>query len=91
MWVSQPACPPGQDDSLGPWAGDDCRGGFDLTLLFEEAVFAVPLQSLLLLVLPICALRLARSDVKVVASTLRHLKVSASICLIALNIALLIL
>ncbi|KAK2033917.1 ABC transporter [Colletotrichum zoysiae] len=91
MWVSRPACPPGQDDSLGPWAGDDCRGGFDLTLLFEEAVLAVPLQSLLLLVLPICALRLARSDAKVVASTLRHLKASASICLVALNVALLVL
>ncbi|KAK2061508.1 hypothetical protein LY76DRAFT_365704 [Colletotrichum caudatum] len=72
---------PGQDESLGPWAGDDCRGGFDLALLFEEAVLAVPLQSLLLLVLPICALRLARSDAKVVAGTLRHLKASASICL----------
>ncbi|KAK2049863.1 ABC transporter [Colletotrichum somersetense] len=65
MWVSRPACPPGQDDSLGPWAGDDCRGGFNLTLLSEEAVLAV------------------------VASTLRHLKTSASICLVALDVALL--
>ncbi|WDK08975.1 ABC transporter [Colletotrichum graminicola] len=91
MWVSQPVCPAGKDDSLGPWAGDYCRGGFDLTLLFEEAILAVPLQSLLLLVLPICALRLARSDVKDVASTLRHLKASASVCLVALNLAHLVL
>ncbi|GKT57765.1 ABC multidrug transporter [Colletotrichum tofieldiae] len=91
MWVPQPACPPGLDDSLGPWAGESCRGGFDFTLLFEEAVLAVPLQSLFLLVLPTCALRLARSDVKVVASTLRYLKACAFICLAALNVALLVL
>lgn len=59
MWGPQPACPAGVDDSLGPWAGDECRRGFDFTLLFEEAVLAVPLHCLLLLVLPACALRLA--------------------------------
>ncbi|OHW98638.1 ABC multidrug transporter [Colletotrichum incanum] len=91
MWAPQPACPPGLDDSLGPWAGESCRGGFDFTLLFEEAVLAVPLQSLFLLVLPTCALRLARSDVKVVVSTLRYLKACASICLVALNVALVVL
>ncbi|KAI8155534.1 ABC transporter [Colletotrichum sp. SAR 10_70] len=74
MWGPQPACPAGVDDSLGPWAGDECRGGFDFTLLFEEAVLAVPLHCLLLLVLPACALRLAGADVKVVASTQRALK-----------------
>ncbi|GKT46472.1 uncharacterized protein ColSpa_06653 [Colletotrichum spaethianum] len=74
MWLPQPACPPELDDSLGPWAGESCRGGFDFTLLFEEAVLAVPLQSLLLLLLPTCTVRLARSDVKVIASTLRYLK-----------------
>ncbi|KAI3540901.1 ABC transporter [Colletotrichum abscissum] len=91
MWVPQPACSPGLDNSLGPWAGELCRGGFDFTLFFEEAILAVPLQSLLLLLLPTCALRLARSDVKVVPSTLRWLKASASISLAALNFALLIL
>ncbi|KAI8221422.1 ABC transporter atnG [Colletotrichum sp. SAR 10_99] len=74
MWGPQSACPAGVDDSLGPWAGDECRGGFDFTLLFEEAVLAVPLHCLLLLVLPACALRLAGADVKVVASTQRALK-----------------
>ncbi|KAK0370729.1 ABC transporter [Colletotrichum limetticola] len=91
MWVPQPACSPGLDNSLGPWAGELCRGGFDFTLFFEEAILAVPLQSLLLLLLPTCALRLARSDVKVVPSILRWLKASASISLAALNFALLIL
>ncbi|KAK1850744.1 ABC multidrug transporter [Colletotrichum chrysophilum] len=91
MWGPQPACPAGVDDSLGPWAGDECRGGFDFTLLFEEAVLAVPLHCLLLLVLPACALRLAGADVKVVASTQRALKACASVCLVALNLALLVL
>ncbi|CCF44599.1 ABC transporter [Colletotrichum higginsianum] len=91
MWAPPPACPPGMDDSLGPWAGESCRGGFDFTLLFEEAVLAVPLHSLLLLVLPTCAIRLARSDVKVVASTLRYFKACAFICLVVLNAALLVL
>ncbi|KAJ0345222.1 hypothetical protein KNSL1_008611 [Colletotrichum chrysophilum] len=85
MWGPQPACPAGVDDSLGPWAGDECRGGFDFTLLFEEAVLAVPLHCLLLLVLPACALRLAGADVKVVASTQRALKA------VPLNLALLVL
>ncbi|KAK1991746.1 P-loop containing nucleoside triphosphate hydrolase protein [Colletotrichum falcatum] len=57
MWVSQPACSLGQDDSLGPWAGGDCRGAFDLTLLFEKG----------------------------------GIRCSASICLVALNAALLVL
>ncbi|KAF4929096.1 ABC transporter atnG [Colletotrichum viniferum] len=91
MWGPQSACPAGVDDSLGPWAGDECRGGFDFTLLFEDAVLAVPLHCLLLLVLPACALRLAGADVKVVASTQRALKACASVCLVALNLALLVL
>ncbi|EXF80647.1 ABC transporter [Colletotrichum fioriniae PJ7] len=91
MWVPQPACSSGLDNSLGPWAGELCRGGFDFTLFFEEAILAVPLQSILLLLLPTSALRLARSDVKVVPSNLRWFKASASIVLTALNFALLVL
>lgn len=74
MWVPQPVCSSGLDNSLGPWAGELCRGGFDFTLFFEEAILAVPLQSILLLLLPTSALRLARSDVKVVPSNLRWFK-----------------
>ncbi|KAK1689141.1 ABC transporter [Colletotrichum godetiae] len=91
MWVPQPACSSGLDDSLGPWAGELCRGGFDFTLFFEEAILAIPLQSLLLLLLPTCTLRLARSDVKVVPSTLRWFKASATISLVVLNLVLLVL
>ncbi|WYZ37828.1 hypothetical protein EsH8_II_001334 [Colletotrichum jinshuiense] len=91
MWVPQPACPSGLDNSFGPWAGKLCRGGFDFTLLFEESILTIPLQCIFLLVLPICVLRLARSDVKVVTSALRPLKACASVSLVALNVALLVL
>lgn len=39
------------DDSFGPHAGD-CRGGFDLTLLFQESILVVPITSVLLLAVP---------------------------------------
>ncbi|KAF6819357.1 ABC multidrug transporter [Colletotrichum sojae] len=91
MWAPRPACPAGVDDSFGPWAGTLCRGGFDFTLLFEESILAVPLYCLLLLALPVRALHLARSEVKVVASIHRPLKACAAACLVALNLALLVL
>ncbi|KAF2200883.1 canalicular multispecific organic anion transporter 1 [Delitschia confertaspora ATCC 74209] len=34
------ACP-GVDDTFGPWAGPDCRGGFDFTLLFQEGILSL--------------------------------------------------
>ena len=39
------------DDSLGPHTSG-CRGGFDLTQLFEEVTLIIPCVSLLLLVAP---------------------------------------
>ena len=39
------------DDTLGPHA-KDCRGGFDLTLLFQELILAVPITALVLLAVP---------------------------------------
>ncbi|KAL0941776.1 ABC multidrug transporter [Colletotrichum truncatum] len=91
MRTPQAACSSGIDESFGPWAGETCRGGFDFTLLFEESILAVPLHCIFLLALPTCALRLVRADVKVVASIQRPLKACASICLVALNLALLVL
>lgn len=29
------------DNTFGPWAGPDCRGGFDFTLLFEESILSI--------------------------------------------------
>ncbi|KAH7041159.1 uncharacterized protein B0I36DRAFT_379973 [Microdochium trichocladiopsis] len=34
-------CPPSVDASLGPWAGPQCRGGVDFTLLFELVFFSI--------------------------------------------------
>lgn len=39
------------DDSLGPYASG-CRGGFDLTQLFEEVTLVIPCVTLLLLIAP---------------------------------------
>ncbi|RYP83764.1 hypothetical protein DL769_001296 [Monosporascus sp. CRB-8-3] len=83
----QPACPAGIDDSFGPWAGHECRGGFDFTLLFEESIITIPLQCLFLLALPVRYLQLAKANTKVVSSPLVVLKLCAAVCLLALNVA----
>ncbi|CAG9989646.1 unnamed protein product [Clonostachys byssicola] len=62
------------DDTFGPHAGD-CRGGFDLTLLFEESILIVPLCCLLLLAAPIRVAYLLRKGVlKVEKSPLLYCK-----------------
>lgn len=58
--------PPGcLDNSFGPFAGYQCRGGFDFTLLFEEAIFTIPLQCLLLIALPVRISKLLKAGSKV--------------------------
>jgi ATP-binding cassette subfamily C (CFTR/MRP) protein 1 len=69
------ACPVGIDDTFGPWAGPNCRGGFDFTLLFEETIFCIPLQCLLLLILPLRVWQLTHTDAKILPGVLRPLKV----------------
>jgi ATP-binding cassette subfamily C (CFTR/MRP) protein 1 len=62
------------DDTFGPYAGD-CRGGFDLTLLFEESILAVPILSLLLLAVPLRVFYLLnKGTVKVESSLLLYYK-----------------
>lgn len=62
------------DDTFGPYAGE-CRGGFDLTLLFEEAVLSVPVASLALLFVPCRMFYLLRKGVvKVRSSQLLYIK-----------------
>lgn len=56
------------DDSFGPHAGD-CRGGFDFTLLFEEAILTILPLGLLLLVLPPRVWFLLRRPQKVAAGS----------------------
>ena len=62
------------DDSFGPWAGATCRGGFDFTLLFEEAIFSILFTSLFLLAALTPIVKLAREPVKVRSSPLKWFK-----------------
>jgi hypothetical protein len=55
------------DDSFGPHAGD-CRGGFDFTLLFEEAILTIVPLGLLLIVLPPRIWYLLKREKKVLAA-----------------------
>lgn len=65
------------DDSFGPHAGD-CRGGFDLTLLFEESILVVPVNALLLVAAPCRVLYLVRKNiVKVENSRLLYCKIAS--------------
>ncbi|CAG8971668.1 hypothetical protein HYALB_00003136 [Hymenoscyphus albidus] len=62
------------DSSFGPYAGGDCRGGFDFTLLFEQSIlWLAPSALLLTLSLP-RFIQLYHQDIKSVPSTLQYLK-----------------
>lgn len=79
------------DDSFGPHFGD-CRGGFDLTLLFEESILVVPINALLLLAAPCRALYLVRKNtVKVDNSHWLYCKIVLGLLLILSQISFLIL
>ncbi len=67
------SCPSVTDDSFGPYAGT-CRGSFDFTLLFEEAILTIPLLAIFLLILPVRLLQLNKNDKKVVRSALQIYK-----------------
>ena len=58
--------PPGcEDQSFGPFAGYHCRGGMDFTLRFEESILVIPLQCILLAILPFRLMKLAKTESKV--------------------------
>ncbi|KAI9150479.1 ABC multidrug transporter B [Paramyrothecium foliicola] len=79
------------DDTFGPHAGD-CRGGFDLTLLFEETILTVPVLSLLLLLVPARVYYLLRKGVvKVESSYLLHCKLIFLVLFLASQIGALVL
>jgi hypothetical protein len=59
------------DNQFGPWAGRDCRGGFDFTLLFEESILVLPVQALFLYMVPVRLFNVMRQGVKVRTSPLR--------------------
>ncbi|KAF5023770.1 hypothetical protein F66182_4163 [Fusarium sp. NRRL 66182] len=67
------------DDSFGPHASH-CRGGFDLTLLFEESILVVPITAVFLLAAPCRATYLLRKNrVKVDPSYWLYCKIATQI------------
>ncbi|KAH7174084.1 P-loop containing nucleoside triphosphate hydrolase protein [Fusarium flagelliforme] len=66
------------DKSFGPYA-DGCRGGFDLTLLFEESILIVPITVVLLLAAPFRATYLLRKNtIKVETNYWLYCKIATS-------------
>ena len=62
------------DDSFGPYAGA-CRGGFDFTLLFEEAILTIPLLVIFILIVPFRIFQSLKHDKKVLSSSLQVYKI----------------
>lgn len=61
------------DDSFGPYA-KHCRGGFDLTLLFQESILSILPLVLLLGIAPLRIVYLIRRSIKVGKGVLLPIK-----------------
>ncbi|KAL7924395.1 multidrug resistance-like protein [Trichoderma austrokoningii] len=83
--MSTASCP---DDTFGPWAGPQCRGGFDFTLLFEETILSILLSGIFVLLSPLRILALFAAPIRVKSSPLDWAKKVTSVCFIALSAAL---
>lgn len=68
------------DNSMRVWAGS-CRGGFDFTLLFEEAILEILPIALILIFVPFRVYQLIQKRRKVVDSWLLVLKLVSCFCL----------
>ena len=68
-----PQCAIATQDHFGP-ANNNCYGGFDFTLLFEETILCIAPLSLVLLGLPFRIYRLSRAEPKVGLGWLHRLK-----------------
>jgi ATP-binding cassette, subfamily C (CFTR/MRP), member 1 len=62
------------DDNFGPYAGEHCRGGFDFTLLFEDALLSIAPLALLLCIAPFRIIYLWRKQTKVSRSLILPVK-----------------
>ncbi|CAI6342532.1 unnamed protein product [Periconia digitata] len=79
------------DRTFGPYAGEHCRGGFDFTLLFEEAIFSLIPISLVLIIAPIRLRYLWKKQNKVSSSLILPVKLIAWTFLIAFDLAAVVL
>ncbi|KAJ3488621.1 hypothetical protein NLG97_g6170 [Lecanicillium saksenae] len=52
MNASAPVCAPTADAAFGPIVSQDCRSGFDFTLVFEQSIFVLAPGCILLLLAP---------------------------------------
>ncbi|KAH8681655.1 putative ATP-binding cassette transporter [Xylariales sp. PMI_506] len=77
------------DSTLGPWAGDNCRGGFDFTVTFEQAILTLIPASLFLIVSPFRTLFLAKKRITTLSHPLLFIKLTAVAIFIILQLALL--
>jgi ATP-binding cassette subfamily C (CFTR/MRP) protein 1 len=59
-----------RDNTIGPYAGEHCRGGFDFTLLFEDAFLSITPLALVLCIAPFRIIYLLRKERKVSISLL---------------------
>ncbi|KAF2439489.1 hypothetical protein P171DRAFT_490190 [Karstenula rhodostoma CBS 690.94] len=79
------------DNTVGPYAGAHCRGGFDFTLLFEDAFLSIAPIALLLCIAPLRIGYLWQKSKKVSTSLLLPAKLLAWVFLAGFDLALLIL
>ncbi|KAH7091601.1 P-loop containing nucleoside triphosphate hydrolase protein [Paraphoma chrysanthemicola] len=79
------------DDTFGPWAGPNCRGGFDFVLLFEETILTILPLIIVLAIAPFRCIFLWRKHTKLRRSKLLFIKLLLWTMLIMFDMAHLIL
>ena len=79
------------DDVFGPAVSSACRGGFDFTLLFEQAILTLLPSAAFLLAFPMRFAYLARKEAKTLYSPARAAKLSLAIVFVAVQLILLVL
>jgi len=79
-------CPAAADRIFGPAVAEECRGGFDFTLLFEQSILTILPAGLFLLAFAARAIYLSRADVKAIQCPLRGLKLGAALVYVALQL-----
>ncbi|KAH9869491.1 hypothetical protein IAQ61_006697 [Plenodomus lingam] len=78
------------DNTIGPWAGPNCRGGFDFTLLFTESFLSIAPLAIVLCVAPFRILYLWKKSTKVTRNSLLYTKAITWIIFLGFELALLI-
>lgn len=71
---SSALCAPTADAAFGPAVTDECRDGFDFTIVFEQSMLVILPASLLLVAAPIRLAHLRNASVKVAGQRLRLAK-----------------